>query len=243
MSTYTTYLISGASRGLGLETARQLLAQSQQNRIIAAARSPEKAELLQQLIKENPGRIEAVAIDVADPATIKSGIAAVEKMDMAKSGIDVLINNAGVASTPNALQADLEEIKRQMDINVYGAINLTLAALPLLRAGREKKIFTTSSTMGSLTHAPEYPFAAGYSLTKSAVNMYFVKLALDLKPGGITVILHCPGYVKTDMNGGVDGPASFLPEESVSRTVKNVLSRGFEDTGKFFNQDGETVAW
>ena len=70
-TTTTTYLISGASRGLGLETARQLLAQSPQNRIIAGARAPEKADLLQDLIKKNPGRIEAVAIDVADPATIK----------------------------------------------------------------------------------------------------------------------------------------------------------------------------
>ena len=70
MSTFTTYLITGASRGLGLETARQLLAQSEHNRIIAAARSPEKAELLQKLIQANPGRIQAVSIDVADPASI-----------------------------------------------------------------------------------------------------------------------------------------------------------------------------
>ena len=74
-SQMTTYLISGASRGLGLETARQLLATSQQNRVIAAARSPQKAELLQKLIAENPGRIEAVTMDVADPASIKVAIA------------------------------------------------------------------------------------------------------------------------------------------------------------------------
>ena len=67
----TTYLISGASRGLGLETARQLLAASQSNRIIAAARSPASAAELQALIKEYPGRIEAATIDVSDPETIK----------------------------------------------------------------------------------------------------------------------------------------------------------------------------
>lgn len=70
MST-TTYLISGASRGLGLETARQLLALSTSNRIIAACRSPETANDLQELIQANPGRIEAVAIDVGDADTIK----------------------------------------------------------------------------------------------------------------------------------------------------------------------------
>ena len=59
-----------------------------------------------------------------------------------------------------SLDFDLEEVKSLMDTNVYGAIGLTLAALPLLRAGREKKIFVTSSTMGSIANAPNYPFAA-----------------------------------------------------------------------------------
>lgn len=67
----TTYLISGASRGLGLETARQLLAASPSNRVIAAARSPASSAELQALIKEYPGRIEAATIDVSDPDTIK----------------------------------------------------------------------------------------------------------------------------------------------------------------------------
>lgn len=73
MPDFTTYLISGASRGLGYETAVQLLAQSPQNRIIAAARNPDTADQLQKLIQKYPGRIEAVKLDVADSQSIKVG--------------------------------------------------------------------------------------------------------------------------------------------------------------------------
>ena len=118
MST-TTYLITGASRGLGLETARQLLVASPQNRIIAAARDPASAKELQDLIRAHPGRISAATIDVASSESIKvslcsfrsqhrhsfecqTGVAEVSELELAKDGIDVLATpipkNAGSGS-------------------------------------------------------------------------------------------------------------------------------------------------
>lgn len=67
----TTYLISGASRGLGYETAKQLLAQNPDNRVIAAVRDPSKAAQINELVKQYPGAIDVVTLDVADPASIK----------------------------------------------------------------------------------------------------------------------------------------------------------------------------
>ncbi|KAI5474928.1 hypothetical protein MNV49_002178 [Pseudohyphozyma bogoriensis] len=243
----TTYLISGASRGLGLETARQLLALSPSNQIIAAARTPSKAAELQKLIKENPGRIEAVTLDVKDAASIKSGVAAASKLDLAKNGIDVLINNAGVAGSRaplgTALQAQISDFEEVYRVNVYGAVSLTQEAMPLLRAGKSKKIFTTSSNMGSIQWQKGSAMAAAYSSSKAAVNMYFAKLATELADEKFTVIVHCPGWVKTDMNGGVDGPAVLYVEDSVSQTIKNVFSKGLDESGKFYQYDGKELPW
>ncbi|KAI5474410.1 hypothetical protein MNV49_003378, partial [Pseudohyphozyma bogoriensis] len=246
MST-TTYLITGAARGLGLETARQLLALLPSNRVIAAARSPKTAKELQALIEANPGRIAAVTLDVGDPKSIQRGIAEVAALDLAKDGIDVLHNNAGIVGEGNwatATQLPISNLEALLRINLIGTVNVTLAALPLLRAGKGKKIFTTSSIVGSiggpLTQAsPRAAGSAHYAVSKAAIDMYFVKLSKELGPEGFTIVMFHP--VSTDMN---HGRGDISKEESVEQTIKNIfLGKGPAENGKFFYYTSEEIPW
>ncbi|KAK4699936.1 hypothetical protein P7C70_g6318, partial [Phenoliferia sp. Uapishka_3] len=239
----TTYLITGASRGLGLEFARQLLASSPNNVVIAAARNPSTATELQALVKANPGRIESVKLDVSDEQSVEAGVAEVAKSTLGKGGIDVLINNAGVltAGWKSATQTfvsfvesatahqlkyprfskprSLADLQKDLQTNLFGVISITHALLPLLREGSQKKIWTVSSLCGSLGGSlSDGPAAAMYSVSKAAVNMYLVKLARELDEEKFTVIAFHPGYVTTDMNGGTSGPAEISREESVEKS-------------------------
>ncbi|KAM0752636.1 NAD-P-binding protein [Meredithblackwellia eburnea MCA 4105] len=240
-----TYFITGASRGLGLELARQLLAQDQKNRVIAAARNPASASLLQDLIKlpENKGRIETVALDVADTKSIEAGVAETGKLDLAKEGIDVLINNAGIASGwfKSATEGTLEELKADLQVNVFGVISVTTAMLPLLRQGQKKTVWTVSSSMGSIGGmSGKIPGAAMYSATKSAVNMYIRKLSRELDSEKFTFLLLCPGYCKTDMN---KGGGDLEPEVSIKKSIAVLQSKTQEDNGTFWNYEGKEQSW
>jgi len=98
----TTYLITGANRGLGLEYVRQIVAHEPDSRVIAAARNPDGAAELQKLIAAHPGKIEALQLDVSDQASIAAAAERAASLEFAKGGIDVLLNNAGVNVVGNA---------------------------------------------------------------------------------------------------------------------------------------------
>ena len=86
----TTYLITGANRGLGLEFVRQIVASEPASRVIAAARNPSGADELQQLIKQNEGRIETLKLDVSDKQSIDAAAEQASKLSFAKDGIDIV---------------------------------------------------------------------------------------------------------------------------------------------------------
>ncbi|KAM0752635.1 NAD-P-binding protein [Meredithblackwellia eburnea MCA 4105] len=246
MST-TTYFITGCSRGLGLEFTRQLLTDPN-NRVIASARNPTSSPLLQELVKSqgSPARVVVVKLDVADPKSIEAAVEATAKLEFAKNGIDVLISNAGIASgsTKGVLAATREELEADLAVNLLGTHSLVVGLLPLLRKGREKKIWSLSSTMGSLSSPMgNVPVGSMYSASKAGLNMYIRKLSGELVGEGFTLLLLCPGYVKTDANGGVDGPAEIFPDESVSKSLKTLNSKTIKDTGTFWNYRGEAVPW
>ncbi|KAM0752637.1 C-signal [Meredithblackwellia eburnea MCA 4105] len=240
-----TYFITGASRGLGLELARQLLAQSENNRVIAAARNPVSASLLQDLVKlpGNKGRIEIVALDVADLKSIEVGVAETGNLDLAREGIDVLINNAGIASGgfKTATEGTLEELQADLQVNFLGVISVTNALLPLLRQGRKKTVWTVSSSMGSIGGmSGKIAGGAMYSATKSAVNMYIRKLSRELVSEKFTFLLLCPGLCKTDLN---KGGGDIEPEESIRKSLAVLQSKTQEDNGTFWNYEGKEQPW
>lgn len=238
----TTYLISGASRSLGLETARQLLNSDPSVRVFAGARNPSTAYLLQALIAEYPDRLVAIQLDVTDASSVKAAVATIAESPLGKDGIDVLWNNAGVIENmASPLESTPEELEKTLQTNVYGVMRLTSAAIPLLRAGKEKKIIVTSSLLGSIGGpTSRAAVATTYSITKAAVNMYSVKLARELAPEGFTVLIFHPGYVQTDINNGA---GDITVVDSVHKSIAVLLPKTKAESGKFFNYTGEELPW
>lgn len=228
-TTPTTYLITGANRGIGLEFARQLSQRGKDAIIIATAREPANAQDLARLVHE------VVALDVADESSIA---AFAEKL----SGrpIDVLINNAGVGSDQNTLaKVTLAELQRVFGVNTFAPLLVAKALMPNLRAGQRKTIFNITSQLGSITNnkgGSSYPYRA----SKSGLNQLTVSLSHELKGEGFCCVMAHPGWVKTDMGGP---NATLTPEQSVTGLLKIIDGLKPEDTGAFFNYDGKTLPW
>ena len=160
-----TVLVTGTSRGLGLEFVRQLRARG--DAVLACARKPSSAAEAADV------GAEVVALDVAEPASI----AALERT-LGSRPIDVLINNAGVSGQDAAVGGlSLTEFRRVFDTNTIAPALLTRALLPNLRAGRRRVVVNISSQLGSIAAAtPGFSYA--YAASKAALNMISARLAI-----------------------------------------------------------------
>jgi len=203
------YVITGTSRGLGLEFVKQLSAQPN-TLIFAIARKLASAKDLKALQGPNVVLVEA---DTAEQTDIDAAVSAVKaKTDH----VDVLINNAGVLlgpTLPNNIkpsEQSPDDFLETFRINVVGIIRVTNAFLPLLKAGTEKKIIQLSSTLGSIkpivpkTTPKEGSFgfmASAYATSKAALNMVNAKYAAEFDGQGFTFYAMHPGWVQTDMGG------------------------------------------
>ncbi|ORY76846.1 hypothetical protein BCR35DRAFT_332658 [Leucosporidium creatinivorum] len=221
MSCSTSYLITGASRGLGLEYTRQLLASSPEIKIVATARTPSTATELQKIKDLNEGRLFILEMDVTKDESVKAAVTALEASNFLPNGLDTLINNAGVNTGGQTLlptQTSLSTFDLDLQTNLYGVIRSTLAFLPLLQQGEKKQIITVSSTVGSFDYfistMPLFPL---YATSKAAVNMWMKKLSNELKGDGFTTFVYSPGYVKTDFTGGLEGPAELFVEDAAAQ--------------------------
>ncbi|KAF2803101.1 short chain oxidoreductase [Mytilinidion resinicola] len=248
-----SYLITGCSRGLGLEMASQL-SKTSGNLIFATARGAPTAAL-QKLIDGSAGRVIYVQLDAESPESIKSAVAQVEKHLNGK-GLDILINNAGVMPFSMGGVATMDNLSSTFSTNVLSVHLVTSAFIPLLKKGTEKKVFNVSTTLGSIAHAATYRQtpAPAYAVTKAALNMLTVQYSLGYEDQGFTFIALSPGWLKTDLGGeGADLPVA----DGAEATLKIVHEKGKEDTGKFFNikkagwgnatglnyYDGKEVSW
>ncbi|MBF6023193.1 SDR family oxidoreductase [Lysobacter niastensis] len=205
MQTEKIALVTGATRGIGLETVRQLAASGVHT--LLAGRDRLKAVEAALELQDIGLPVEAIALDVTDAASIADAVAAVN----ARHGkLDILVNNAGIfiddmTRTPS--QQSLETWRTTFDTNVFGLIAVTQAFLPLLRNAPAARIVNVSSLLGSLTeHAdpasPIYDFKVpAYNVSKAAVNAWTTQLAHELRNTPIKVNTIHPGSVKTDMNG------------------------------------------
>jgi len=224
----TTYFITGANRGLGLEFARQLSKRAETT-IIGTAREPEKATELARLVHD------VVPLDVGDPASL--GALAERVKDRP---IDVLINNAGVSSTAKSVsELELGELQRVFAVNAFGPLLVARALLPNLRAGKGKTVFNITSMLGSIgknTGGSSYPYRG----SKAALNMLTVCMANELEAEGFTCVVVHPGWVQTDM-GGPSAPLTV--EQSVAAMLKVLDGLKPGETGKFFNYDGKGLEW
>jgi NAD(P)-dependent dehydrogenase (short-subunit alcohol dehydrogenase family) len=229
-----TILITGASRGLGLEFARQYL--TGPYTVIAACRNPAKARELQQLERESKGALSIVEVDVADGANVKRAAASIRN-----PAIDILINCAGVfgAGGQTIGSLDYDNWMQVLEVNVLGPARVSEAFLERVARSDQRLIVTITSGMGSLADNSSGGYIA-YRTSKAAVNMLVRSAAIDLKPRGITCVVVNPGWVKTDMGGP---NARLSPEDSISSMRRLISKLGPEDSGKFYNYDGREYPW
>lgn len=227
-----TVLITGANRGIGLALTRTFGRAGW--RVIAGCRNPEAAEQL----KEEAQRytIEPEALDVSDPGSI-AGFA--ERTN--QSAIDVLINNAGVFHQTGPFAAfDRSEWQSSMEVNVFGPVQLSLALLPALRAGHDRKIVSISSALGSIALTTGSTYA--YRCSKAALNMAMRSLAMDLAEDQFTVVSISPGLVNTELVRDIPRD-KISPEESAQAMFNLISALRTSDTGKFFKYSGPELAW
>lgn len=223
-------LVTGASRGIGLEFVRQFLLRGDQ--VFAACRDPENAEHLNAFESE---RLHIITLDVADERSIESSYVVVRAQTDA---LDLLINNAGVLLDDDELgMLSYESLLYVLRINAVAPILIAQRYLDLLQHGSDPKIVGITSEHGSIGAKPDGgPY--GYSASKAALNMFMRTLAFDVP--GLTSFVIDPGWVRTDMGGR---GASLSPARSVSGMISIIDGTTRFDSGKFFRWDGEEEPW
>lgn len=231
-----TVLITGSSRGIGLELARQYAVRGWQ--VIATARDPGDAASLAAIRSERPNLV-IEQLDVTDHA----GIDALAAKYRGKP-IDVLINNAGISGGhDNAKfgQMSFAVYQQVHATNVIGPMKMAEAFLSSVEASKQKKIINISSAQGSITKT--WGCCYFYRSSKAALNMMSRNLAVELKPRGITVGIISPGFVKTDFTPGLNNPAMISPQKSAAAVISVIDGYGLEKSGTFLEHTGEPIPW
>lgn len=226
-------LITGASRGIGLEFARQYGAEGW--RVLATCRDPAAAPELGAIAQASDGRMTVHALDVRDRARV-AALAA----ELAGEPLDILLNNAGaMGSRPQGLgQIDDAVWAEVLDINIMGPFRMAEAFVDHVAAGERKLIVTLSSRMGSMAENTGGSYI--YRSSKAGVNAVVTSLAIDLAERGIVSMCFHPGWVQTDMGGA---NAAVTPKESVAGMRRVIDGLGPKDNGRFYNHDGSPIAW
>lgn len=231
-------LITGANKGIGFETAIQLLKNGYY--VFIGSRNLENGQsAVQQLNKAGFDNVEAIELDVTDIASVeKAKLQIGSKTEV----LDVLINNAGInGGFPQAaLEASAESFHKVMDTNLYGVVRVTQAFFDMLKRSDEPRIVNVSSSGCSLTlHCdPGWKYyshkAAVYPASKAAMNMYTINLAYELRYTSFRVNAVCPGFVATDFNGH---RGTGTAEEGGVRIAKYAMIGAEGPTGKFISEE------
>ncbi|MEU6408824.1 oxidoreductase [Microbispora sp. NPDC046933] len=185
-----TWLITGASRGLGRALAEEVLERG--DRLVAAARRPER---LDGLVHAFGDRVRAVRLDVTDAAAAQRAV----RLAVREFGsLDVLVNNAGYANSSPIEETSDEDFRAQFETNLFGLVTMTKAALPVLRAQRSGHILQIGSVGGRVGGTPGL---GAYQAAKFAVEGFSEVLNSEVRPLGITVVIVEPGGFRTDWGG------------------------------------------
>jgi NAD(P)-dependent dehydrogenase (short-subunit alcohol dehydrogenase family) len=228
-------LVTGANRGLGFETARQLLEQGLS--VVLAGRDTAALERAHRKLPEHDqGRAVTVQMDVTSIESIASARRAVAEE---VGSVDVLINNAAVLLSENddVLSIPPDAYRRTFETNVFGAIEVCRAFVPQMARTGYGRIVNVSSGAGQLTTMSAY--APAYSMSKAALNALTRILAHTYRDRGVLVNAVDPGWVRTDM-GGRSAPRS--PREGADTIVWLATLPDGGPTGGFF-RDRRAIDW
>ncbi len=236
-----TALITGANKGIGFETAKQMA----QLGYFVYLGSRDRSKGLEAINKlENMGisNVELIEIDVTNINSIKQ---ARQDLENKTKALDVLINNAGISGGlhQNISTVDIEDLRKVFETNFFGAVQTTQQFIPLLKKSNVPVVVNVSSELGSLTTHnstlnPNYKIYDAYSISKTALNAFTVMLANELKSTGFRINSVSPGYTATDLN-------QFKGTQTVEQGAKSIVKYATLDndgvTGKFFRE--EELPW
>ena len=236
MSEPVRIFVTGANRGIGLGYVREWIDRGA--RVFATARRPDEADELAGLADEHPDRLTVLECDVSDPDSIE---AARDAVAGAVDGLEIVLNNAGIMGERGEIEEiDPAEIRRVFEVNTLGPVRVTQAFLPLLENGREpRRLVHMTSLMGSIDDNGSGD-AYAYRISKCGLNMASRSMAVDLSGRGIvSVVLH-PGWVRTRMGGS---GARVGVEEAVRDLVDTIEGLDSEDSGQFYDREGQPLPW
>ncbi|KZO94870.1 NAD-P-binding protein [Calocera viscosa TUFC12733] len=265
-----TYVITGANRGLGLALAQHLAAEG--NQVIGTARDPSTATTLSAI----PG-VHVVALELTDPESSKTAAAEVTKLT--GGAVDVLIANAGYYSETLPLDFEtypsddalIEDMKTSFDINAIGAVLTIKAFLPLLKAGKQKKVVYISTPAGNpqFSRVAKNYMSVSYGVSKAAADYAVLKFAIKYADEGFIFMSLSPGGVDTSATAKVsaipttpEGQARFMrmvesflraspkwdrrvqtPEEAAAKCIDVINKLKPEDNGRFLTHHGDETTW
>jgi NAD(P)-dependent dehydrogenase (short-subunit alcohol dehydrogenase family) len=199
-------LITGANKGIGFETARQLGVLDMT--VLAGARDTERGQAAEQALRDGGADARFVQLDVTDAKSVQQ---AAEWIEAEFGRLDVLVNNAGTSTVARRgfppSQTSLEDMRAVYEVNVFGVVAVTNAMLPLLRRAPAARIVNVSSEVGSITEESDpahplsqMPASVQYPSSKAALNMITVMYAKELRDTPVKVNSANPGYTDTDFN-------------------------------------------
>ena len=220
----STYLITGANRGIGLEFARQL--KDRGDHVIATCRSASP-------------ELNSLSVRVETDIDITSGESVMKlKENLNDIKVDVLIQNAGIAEFNSLSNLDPQSIANQFEVNALSPLCCVQTMLSQL--SKSAKIALISSRMGSIDDNSSGG-SYGYRMSKVALCMAGKSLSVDLKPRGISVAILHPGLVSTRMTGFTSN--GIQPKESVKGMIQRIDELTLENTGTFWHSNGEVLPW
>ena len=227
-------LITGANRGIGFETARQLGAKD--FHVVLGMRDSNRGASSAETIRKAGGQVSLLSIDVSDSVSIG---AAAKQFASISDHLDVLVNNAGIYPDEglSILTIARQQLVATFQTNTFGPLIASQAFLPFLRKGKNARIINLSSGYGQLNGLSAN--VPSYCLSKLTLNGVTIMLAQALQAHGIAVNSMCPGWVRTDM-GGAGAPRSV--EEGADTAVWLASEAPQEFTGKFFRDRAE-IPW
>ena len=236
-----TVLITGANKGIGFETAKQL-AQLGYFVYLGSRDKKRGMDAITKLKGMGISTVELIEMDVTDILSVKK---ARQELETKIEALDVLINNAGIAGVQpqNISTGDMDNLRRVFETNFFGAVQTTQQFIDLLKKSNEPIIVNVSSELGSLTihnstQNPNYTIYDAYSCSKTALNAFTVMLANEFKHTKFKINSVTPGYTATDLN-------QHKGIQTVEQGAKSIVKCATLDsngvTGKFFRD--EEIPW
>tara|TARA_Y100001968_G_scaffold327010_1_gene371200 strand:- start:258 stop:923 length:666 start_codon:yes stop_codon:yes gene_type:complete len=220
----STYLITGANRGIGLELCRQLNDRGEE--VIATCRS-------------SSPELDSLSVRIEKGIDITSGESVIQLREkLNDTSVDVLIQNAGIAEFNSLSNLDPQSILYQFEVNALSPLCFVQTMIPFL--SKSSKIGLITSRMGSIednTSGGSY----GYRMSKVALCMAGKSLAVDLKSKNIAVAILHPGLVSTRMTGFTS--SGIEPKESVKGLIQRMDELTLQNSGTFWHSNGEVLPW